>query len=136
MADGAALALQKAVVGALKSDAALFTLVGSRVYDEPPQGVSRPYVRIGTMETRPSRTSCGTDYDLDYSVECHSRPEGAGRVEAQRVADAVLAALDGASLTVTGFTACWNDFSAMSVIRDTDGRSYVATVVFEAALDV
>lgn len=133
MADPAALALQKAVVARLLSSPAVAALVGPRVHDEPPQGVAFPYARIGQTDQRALRMDCHTDDDVLFSVECHSRPD-AGRVEAMRLAQAVREALDDAPLTVAGHVLDWMDYTALSVSRAPDGRSYVATVAFAAAL--
>jgi len=110
MADGPALALQAALVAALKAD------------------------RIGTVDLRPLRLSgeC-SDEDFAFSIEAHSRPV-AGRVEAARLAHAVRTALDGATLTVTGYTFEWCDWTTQAVTRAADGESYIATIAFEAAL--
>lgn len=134
MADGPALALQAALVAALRANAGVTALVSGRVYDEPPQGVAFPYVRIGTVDLSPLRLSgeC-TDEDIMLSVECHSRP-AAGRVDASRLAHAVRVALDGAALTVTGYTCEWCDWTAQAVTRSPDGQSYIAILSFEAAL--
>jgi len=134
MADGPDLALQVAIVARLKAHASVTALVGQRVYDEPPQGVTFPYIRIGTFDLSPLRLSgdC-TDEDLVLSIECHSRPV-AGRVEAGRMAHAVRMALDGASLSVAGYTFEWLDWTAQAVSRAPDGKSYIATVAFTAAM--
>ncbi len=137
MADGPGLALQKALVATLKADATLAALVGARVYDEPPQPVTRPFVRIGNVDVRPERAAAVTAWAVTFSVEGHSRPKQ-GRVEATRIAEAIVAALDGqhGSITVAGFTFSWCDFAAQTVIRDSDGKSYAANIAFEAMLDV
>jgi len=133
VADGPALALQAALVAALKADAGVSALVGARVYDEPPQNVVFPYIRIGSVDLRPLRMSCQTDEDFVFSIEGHSRPV-AGRVEASRLAHAVRVALDGATLTVTGYTFEWCEWTTQAVTRAADGESYIATVAFEVAL--
>lgn len=133
MADGPDLALQKALISRLRATGAVVALVGQRIYDEPPQAVTFPYLRIGQIELAPLRMDGCTDHDLTFSIEVHSRP-GAGRVEAARIADAVRLALDGASLTVEGVTCDWCHYLTQSVSRNADGQSYVATVAFEAAL--
>lgn len=133
MADGPDLALQVALVAALKANAGVASLVGARVYDEPPQHVIFPYVRIGMMDLRPLRLSDCTDEDIMFSIEAHSRPV-AGRVEAGRIANAVRVALDGATPSVTGYTLDWIDWQTQAVTRATDGKSYIATIAFEAAL--
>ena len=136
MADGPALALQKALIEALRGDAAVSALVGARVYDEPPQRVTRPYLRIGNLEVIPYRRDGGTDWQATFSLEAHSRPRQ-GRVEATRIAEAVVALLnDGeAGLSVEGFAVPWVEFVAQAVIRDSDGKSYQANIAFEAMLD-
>lgn len=133
MTDGPALALQKALIAHLRADAGVAALVGARVYDEPPQGVAFPYVRIGTVDLRPLRLSglC-TDEDIILSIECHSRPV-AGRVEVSRMAHAVRVALDDAAPSVTGYVLEWLVFTAQAVTRGPDGESYIATLSFEAA---
>ena len=137
MADGYALALQKGVVALLKADAGVTGLVSTRVYDEPPQNVTRPYVRIGNIDPSPLRTDCGSAARVAFSVEAYSRPVTSGRVEATRVAEAVVAALDEAesSITVTGFTVVKLHWMQQTVGRDDDGQSYMAIIAFDALLD-
>jgi hypothetical protein len=50
MADGFALALQKGLRAALIADAGVAALVGSRIYDEPPQNVTFPYLRFNQRD--------------------------------------------------------------------------------------
>lgn len=133
MADGPALALQAALVARLKADVGVSALVGTRIYDEPAQSVSYPYIRIDNFDVDPLRMDGHTDFTVTFGIEGHSRPV-AGRVEATRIAEAMVVALDGADLIVTGFTCDWCWFVTQTVNRATDGKSYVATVVFEASL--
>lgn len=133
MADGPALALQKALIAHLRAAAPLVALVGVRVYDEPPPSVTFPYVRLGGLDASPLRMDCYTDTDITFAVEVHSRPI-AGKVEATRIAEAVRYALDDASLTATGFTVDWCRWLTQAVSRAPDGQTYIATVAFEASL--
>jgi hypothetical protein len=133
MADDSALVLQKTVVARLRADTALTALVAGRVYDEPPQDVAFPYVRIGNIDVSPYRDSCTTADELVMSIECHSRPTS-GRVEATQIAAAVRQSLDQAALTLTGFTLEWLDFLTQSVTRAPDGRTYIAVVAFEVSI--
>ncbi len=136
MADGPALALQKGLISRLKALASVTDLVGQRIHDEPPQGVAFPYVRIGNLDLRPFRTDGQVAWGITFSIEAHSRPT-AGRVEATRIAEAVIAGLDEQhdSLTVVGFTPAWVQFITSTVSRADDGKSYVAIVAFDAVLD-
>jgi hypothetical protein len=133
VADGPALALQKALVAHLRADAPLVALVGARVYDEPPPAVTFPYVRLGGLDASALRMDCFTDTDITFAVEVHSRSV-AGKVEATRVAEAVRYALDDASLSATGFTVDWCQWLTQAVTRAPDGQSHIATVAFEASL--
>lgn len=135
MADGYALALQKSAVAALKADAAITALVGTRVYDQPPQSAQRPYIRIGGIEPRPLRSDCGRAATITFGIEAHSRPVTSGRVEATKCAEAIVAALESAPLAVTGFTLVQLHWLTQDVGQDSDGQSYTAIVAFSAILD-
>ncbi|KAB6716269.1 DUF3168 domain-containing protein [Roseobacter sp. TSBP12] len=133
MADDSALALQSALVGWLKADTGVSALVSGRIYDEPPQDVVFPYVRIGNIDLSADRIGCFTDDDIKFSIECHSRPVN-GRVEATRISAAVRTSLDDAALILPGFSVDWCDYLTQAVIRAADGKSYIATVAFEASI--
>lgn len=135
MADGPALALQREIVARLRGALDVHDLVGGRIYDEPPEKPTRPFVQIGNIEVIPSRTDGHTDWDVTFSVEAHSRPVTAGRVEATAIAAAIVAALDDAELWTEGYHAPWCWFLTQAVVREGDGKSYTATVAFEAALE-
>ena len=135
MAEGPAIELQRALVSALKADAGVAALVGARVYDEPPDPVVYPYVRLGDIDLRPLRTDgTPTAADVLFSVQAHSRPSQ-GRVEATRIGEAVRDALDEAALVVAGHDARWIYYVTMTTVRASDGRSYQANVAFSAMID-
>jgi hypothetical protein len=133
MADGPALALQAALVARLRADAGVSALVAARVYDEPPDGAALPLVRVGTLDVAPERMDGCTDEAIIFSIEAHSRPI-AGRVEASRIAHAIRVALDEVSLTVAGYNLDWCQFLTQAGSRGSDGKTYIATVAFQAAL--
>ena len=135
MADGYALALQSALVAHLKADSGASSLVGARVYDQPPDNAQRPFLRIGGIVPRPLRSDCGTAATVTFSIEAHSRPATSGRVEATRCAEAVVTALDGAALAVTGFNVVTMRWITQTVEQDADGKSYTAIVAFSTILD-
>ncbi len=136
MADGPALALQKALITRLKALSSVTDLVGQRIYDEPPQAVSFPYVRIGNLDLQPLRTDAKVAWQFTFSIEAHSRPT-AGRIEATRIAEAVIDGLDEQhdNLAVVGFTPAWVQFITSTVARADDGQSYSAIIAFDAVLD-
>lgn len=135
MADSYALALQKALYGALSADAGIQALVGDRVYDEPPDNAPRPFIRVGGIEVRPIRSDCKRGARVTFGIQCHSRPQGAGRVEVTRCAEAVVALLDDQPLVIEGFDTVLLHWSAQTAGRDEDGKSYTAIVAFIAIID-
>jgi len=135
MADSYALALQKALVAALKSDAGVAALVGARVYDRPPQKPTRPYLQIGGILPRPLRTSEKSAARVTFSIEAHSR-NVAGRVEATQCTEAVVSALDETTeLNVTGFSVVFVRWLTQEIEPDQDGISHTGIAVFETVLD-
>jgi len=136
MADGFALDLQKAVRAALVADAGVTALVGQRVYDEPPQDVTFPYLRFG--ETQPSAFDTDTTEgsEVSLSLEAHSR-SASGRVEAVRIVEAVKEALhrQEASLTLAQHNLVEMIFQTYSVTRDDEGRGYTAVIALQAMLE-
>ena len=136
MPDRYALALQKGLVTSLKADAGVAALVGDRVYDEPPQAATRPYVRIGAIEPRPFRTDCGSAARVTFGIEVYSRPNS-GRVECTQCAEAIVDALDEqeGSVTVENYTLTSLQWATQTVGRDSDGQSYTGIIAFNAIID-
>ena len=135
MADGPGTALQKALIDSLKASAEVSAIVGARIYDQPPQAVAFPYIRIGAIEPRPVRTTCGKAYIVTFGIEGYSRPKS-GRVEATRIAEAIERALDDQELLVDGFSVTYVFFRTQTVARDADGKSYTSISAFDTLLDV
>ena len=100
VADGYALAMQAAIVAALKADTDLSALVGARVYGRRvPDAAQRPYVWINNIVVRDVRSDCGKAALVTFGVEAVSQDVKAADVEASRCAEAVNAA-DGKSFEV------------------------------------
>lgn len=136
MSDGFALALQKGLRAALAADAGVAALVSSRIYDEPPQNVTFPYIRFGDITPNAFDTDTALGASVDISIEVHSR-SASGRVEAARIVEAVRAALhrQEASVTVAGHTLVELIFQVFSVTRDDEGRGYTAVIALQAMLE-
>lgn len=136
MADGFALALQKGLRAALVANAGVTALVSTRVYDEPPQGVTFPYLRFGDITPTAFDTDTKVGATVDISLEANSR-SASGRVEAVKIVEAVNAALhrQEGSVTVTGFTLVELIFQTHNVTRDPDGRGYTAVIALRALLE-
>ena len=134
MSNGFALELQRGIRASLVADSSITDIVSTRVYDEPPEGVTFPYIRFGRIEPTSSDTDGSLGAEVALTIEGFSR--ATGRVEATQVAEAIRAALhrQEASVSLTGYTLieliCENYF----IDRERDERGNVATVVFSAML--
>jgi len=136
MADGFALAMQKGLRAALVANAGVTAIVSTRVYDEPPQNVTFPYLRFDQITANAFDTDSTVGSAVDITIEANSR-SASGRVEAVQMVEAVRAALhrQEGSVTVTGFTLVELIFQTYSVTRDTDGRGYTAVIALQALLE-
>ena len=136
MADGFLLSLQKGLRAALAADTDVTAIVSSRIYDEPPQNVSFPYVRFGDITPAAFDTDTIEGALVTVSIEGHSRSPS-GRVEAAQMVEAVKAALHRQELSVTvqGHTLVELIFETFSVTRDAEGRGYTAVIVLQAMLE-
>lgn len=136
MADGFALALQKGLRAALVANSGVTALVSTRVYDEPPQNVTFPYLRFGDINPTAFDTDTKVGATVAITLEANSR-SASGRVEAVKIVEAVNAALhrQEASVTVTGFTLVELIFETHNVTRDPDGRGYTAVIALRALLE-
>ncbi|MEM8822039.1 MAG: DUF3168 domain-containing protein [Pseudomonadota bacterium] len=136
MADGAAGALHKALIAALKASADVAAIVGPRVYDEPPQAAKPPYIRLGALEPRPLRTSCNAGERINFGLEAHSRPKS-GRVEATKMLEAIKLVLDGRPdvLTLPGWNVVAVDWLTQTTGREDDGETYLGIAAFEALIE-
>lgn len=94
------LAVQKAIVAALKARTALVTLLGgARIYDRVPAEITGDYVQVGDSQTL---EDAGESVPGAESFETvHVWSDGVGKVQSKRAMAEVVLAL-GADLTIEG----------------------------------
>ena len=80
-----ALESQKGVRAALVAESNITSLVSTRIYDEPPQNVTYPFVRFGDIQPRSMDTDGSTGAEVTFNVEGYSQTTG--RVEATQIAE-------------------------------------------------
>ena len=85
--------IQSALRSRLLSSTELKTLVGERIYDQPPIDAPMPFIRFMGLEYFQDDTDGGTGLDLKYGLVVESRPgesvasvKYAGRLEATEIA--------------------------------------------------
>lgn len=131
-----ALALQGALVAALKAAAPVTALIGQRVYDHVPPNSQFPYVTVGDDQTLADHAEC-----LEGSVEIHtnlhvwSRPAIPGKVEAKQIAGALVTLLNMAALTLSGYVLVLIEHETSHHLDDPDGITAHSVVTFRALID-
>lgn len=138
-------ALQQAIYAALHTNAGLIALCGdggsparAKVYDDGavPQGTQYPYVIIGETTGLPSDTKSSKGDETTFTLHVWSRAQGdggkRGQKECRQIMGAVVAALDGQSLTVSGFTLIDISREFSTSFLDADGLSRHGVVRFRA----
>jgi len=126
--------LQEAVFTRLTADAALGALVGGAIFDALPGGAVPPlYVTLGPEEVRArgDGTAGGAWHRLTVTVVS----DGAGFLEAKRVAGAVSDALEGAQMMLGQSTLVGVQFWRARARRETGGSRRRIDLTFRARVD-
>jgi hypothetical protein len=129
------LALQSAIVTALRSDAALVALTDgeSRVFDDVPPRTPYPYITIGQTVERDWST--GSEAGHEHTVTLHVWSRANGRRQVHQIAAAVRQRLHNAGLDVTGHRLVNLRHEFTEARRDGDGETYRGLVRFRAATE-
>lgn len=127
------LELQGAIVARLKADAALTTLISGRVYDQPPDPVTYPYVTIGEAQFLRDDATCISGGEIYLTMHGWSR--SVGFPEVRRVADAMANSLHLAPLTLATNRLISIMYRQTRVFRDPDGLTSHAVIDFVANVE-
>lgn len=92
-------AVQRALVGAMRADAALVSLVADRVFDDVPVSAAHPYISLGPEDWRVLDLDCTAAEDGVVQIDVWSRAPG--RVECRQITDRVAALFQDAALSLT-----------------------------------
>jgi Protein of unknown function (DUF3168) len=124
------LELQAAVVTALKANAGVVAVVGSRVYDNVPPSATFPYISLGDSQVLPDKADCIDGTEIFFNLDGWSRDTRFP--ECKTISKAVVAALDDQPLTVTGYTAVVFELDNINYLRDPDGITRHVALSFRA----
>lgn len=94
----AEIALAAAIRAAAMEDAGVQAIVAGRVYDDPPPGVTFPYITIGRIESKPIDSS--EREALEHGLTLHVWSRYGGRAEALQAIAALRRCLHNAGLSV------------------------------------
>lgn len=115
------LEIQKSVIATLKADADVAALVSDRVWDEPDQAPTYPFVEIGDANGDPFDADGMVGWEAVIAIRCWSRAPG--RVEARRIMAAIKAALHDTTLTLDTQTFVLGQLTDQRDLKDSDGES-------------
>ncbi len=126
--------LQKAIHGALTSDAEVIALLGgARVYDDVPRGAELPYATFGASTARDWST--GSEAGSEHMVTLNVWSRHAGEREAHLIMSAGREALDEAEIAVAGHRLINIRHEVSEASRDADGETYRGSIRFRAVLE-
>jgi len=128
------LELQGAVVSMLKNTGSLSGLIGQRVYDKPPASPTFPYVTAGDDQTIADHAEC-LEGSVEVNANIHVWSRAIGKVEAKKIAGAIVTALNGADLSVSGYRLVLIEHTATQHLDDPDGITSHSVVTFKALID-
>ena len=126
-------ALQKAVVAALRADAALAALIAARVYDDPPRDVVFPYVGIGAQSLSDWDTASERGHLHRLTLDIFSRQ--GGRKEVRQIMAAIEAVLHDAALTLEDHRLINLRFEFADIFRDEDGETMRGAARYRAVTE-
>lgn len=128
------LELQGAIVAALKADAGLTALIAGRVFDRTDPTAAFPYVVVGDDQVISAHADC-LDGSTEVFASLHAWSRKPGKVEAKRVAGAVVDALNQKPLTVNGYRLVSIEHDTTQHMADPDGITSHSVIVFHAFVD-
>lgn len=126
MTADATLEIQKAVVARLKGDPGVAALVGTRVYDTPPQSPTWPLIEIGEDNAAPVEGTDFAGWECVLVIRSWSRKRGA--VEAREMMRAVAAALHDAPIALDTQMLVTARLAGQNTVKQPDG---VTTLGFQ-----
>lgn len=131
------LALQAAIVAALKGSADLTALLAERIYDRVPEAARFPYMSYGEDQVAEADADGGTCLieGFEVFVTLHVWSRAVGRAEAKRIGGAVRATLHNRALPVSGFALHEFEHISTDYFTDPDGLTTHGVCQFRALID-
>lgn len=136
------LALQKAVIDALKDDGAVTALIARRVYDSIPSDAERiaktgdafPYVSFGPDQEIGDHAEC-LEGSVEISAQIDVWSRKPGKVEAKTISGAIVRVLNMADLSLDGYRLVLLEHESSRHLDDPDGLTSHSVLTFKALID-
>lgn len=134
------LALQEAIMAALKGDATVASYLNGRIYDRAPAeaqrvqatGAAFPLVTWGEDQVLDDSTGCADEAEVIVTLHIWSRHPG--RAEAKRIAHAVREVLHDAELALAGNAMILIEHDSTRIGPDPDGLTWHGVAVFRSLI--
>ncbi|MBN4046380.1 DUF3168 domain-containing protein [bacterium AH-315-P15] len=128
-------ALRQALYTAITGDAGLQALIGNppRLYDDVPADGAFPFVTFGDGVSQDWSTK--DSLGAIHTITLHAWSRYEGHKEAQQILEALEAALQDATLTITGHTLVNIRFVSSQIIHDPDGATTHGVIRFRAVTE-
>lgn len=128
-----ALALQKAIVAALKGDPAVSAIVNGRIYDGVPANATKPFISFGLFQQLPEHGACldGGESFITLDGWC----VGPDTVQIKQLGAAICQTLDEAELVVDGQHLVELTIEQTQYLRDPDGITAHASITLRTMTD-
>lgn len=130
----AANELQKLVYQRLIADAGVHAIVGDRIYDQPPDSASYPYISFGASSAFTDDADCIPTRIVTLQIDVWSIYQG-GNKEANDAVDAMKAALHDYEADLGSNALALLQVRDMQVFRDADGVTTHGFVSIEAVIE-
>jgi hypothetical protein len=124
------LELQQALVSMLKGVSP--SIASGRIYDEPPNSPTFPYVTLGDCQVLPDKAGCIDGTEVYPVIDVWSR--AVGYPEAKGIVKQILAVLDDQAISIAGFSAVIFEFTSVAYLRDPDGLTRHASITFHGLI--
>lgn len=121
--------LQVAIVTRLRATPAVSDLVGTRIYDQVPDGAIFPYITIGPADETSDNADCIDAFELSIDVDVWSRD--LGFKESKEISNAVRKALKSPDLELLTNALVFFNHRQTRSFRDEDGLTSHAVMTFE-----
>lgn len=139
MATDLSLATQEAVFAKVDADVPLAALVANRIFDQPPNVVTFPYITMPPFDSVLNRFKDGMGQTHRVTFDIWSRPDQGGATEARNIIEALYDIFETGTastgnrsgLTVTGGTVSRVQITDTRMIEENDRRTYHGIVTLE-----
>lgn len=126
------LALQQAIISAVREDATLIELIGKRIYDAPPATVAKPYITIGPADVIAADADCIDGDEITQQIDVWSIEPG--KAECKTICGALRTLLRRLQCNQGGLR-FEIEHQSTRVLNDADGLTTHGVVTVRAIID-